>query len=220
MRINHKEAASPYLKGVISVGALTMRTSQPTRRKSGQTRQTPVSKEAFEAELVRLIPEVNRFARSLCRGSTACQDLAQETLVKALQARRSFIAGTSMMAWLVTIIKNVHVSLWRRARWTTPLEPIHLNGLVDDRRAQESWMEFQGVNAAFMRLPLVQREAVAKIAIGGASYREASRAARCPMGTIKSRLHRARDALAAAVSREGRSPPIAAVGERLSCSIS
>jgi RNA polymerase sigma-70 factor (ECF subfamily) len=146
----------------------------------------------------------------------SCQDLAQETLVKALQARGSFVAGTSMIAWLVTILRNVHISLWRRARWTAPFEAVHLDRLVDDRRAQESWLEFQGVNAAFVRLTLVQREAIAKIAIGGASYAEAAQDAGCAVETIKSRLHRARDALAAAVSREARAPA-AAAGDSLGC---
>jgi RNA polymerase sigma-70 factor (ECF subfamily) len=198
-----------------------MRTSSLARRKKRKIHlPTPLSKQEFEAQLVRLIPEINRVARSLCRGSSSWEDLAQEALAKALQARRSFTPGTSMMAWLVTILRNIQISLWRRARWTAPLEPFHLDSLIDDRCAQESWMEFRGVNAAFMQLPLVQREAIAKIAIGGATYFEAARDAGCPVGTIKSRLHRARDTLAAAVAREGRAPPIAVVGGSVGCSIS
>jgi RNA polymerase sigma-70 factor (ECF subfamily) len=125
-----------------------------------------------------------------------------------------------MIAWLATILRNLHVSRLRRARWTTALNETHLHRLVDDTRAQESWLEFQGVKAAFIQLPQVQREAIAESAIGGVGLVESARKARCPVGTIKSRLHRARDTLAAAVSRDRRTLSVGAVRESQACSIS
>jgi RNA polymerase sigma-70 factor (ECF subfamily) len=184
-------------------------------------RGAPLPKREFEAELVSLIPELSKRARSLCRGSSeSWEDLTQDALVKALQARTSFARGTSMIAWLATILRNLHVSLRRRARWMTPLKEFHLDRLIDDTRAQETWLEFQRVKAAFIELPQVQREAIAEVAIGGVARVEAARKARCPVGTLKSRLHRARNTLAAAVSSDRRILSVGAADESRACSIS
>src|SRR5215472_14402521 len=77
----------------------------------------------FETDLLALVPQVRAFCRSLCRNPSDGEDLAQETVVKALAARASFTPGTNLKAWLFMIARNQFYSIKRRAWRSTPLDP-------------------------------------------------------------------------------------------------
>jgi len=93
------------------------RTSAPSSRH--------VSGDAFERELISLIPQLRAFSRVLCRNRPAADDIVQDTLAKALRSRECFEPGTNMKAWLFTILRNTFYSgtrrSWRETEWNTEL---------------------------------------------------------------------------------------------------
>ncbi len=151
---------------------------------------------AFRNELVLLIPRLRGFARSLGSGPAA-DDLAQEALLNAWRYRRSFQPGTSLKAWAFTILRNVFLSQARRSWRVLPLEPeVAENTLVatDDRSGCEDLLD---VRNAMEFLPRDQREALILIGPAQLSYEEAADVCSCAVGTVKSRVSRARAALTA-----------------------
>ncbi len=150
---------------------------------------------AFQAELISLIPQMRAFARHLCRDVSIAEDLAQDALVKAWKARRSFTVGTNMKAWTFMIVRNQFYSDKRRSWRSTPL-----NQEVAERTLQAisnpvANIELDEVRRALTCLPDDQREALILVGAGGLSYDEVSAICGCPIGTIKSRVSRARDRL-------------------------
>lgn len=165
--------------------------------------KAPVS---FKAELVQLIPQVRAFARFLCMGDrAAADDLAQEALTKAWQARASFQPGTQLRAWLFTIVRNVHISekrrSWRSVAWDDELAERRLH----QAGTQDEPIELDEVRRAMSLLPDEQREALVLVTAGGLSYEEAAAICGCAVGTIKSRTNRARAALSN-IMEQGRPP--------------
>lgn len=159
---------------------------------------TPQDHEAtFQRDLVAAIPHLRAFARSLCNDPTQADDLAQEALAKAWKARDSFEPGTSIKAWTFMILRNQFYSEKRRSWRSTPLEAeVAENTLVanDDPTVP---MELLELRAALAKLPDDQREALILVGAGGMAYEEAAQVCQCAVGTIKSRVSRARRALEA-----------------------
>jgi RNA polymerase sigma-70 factor (ECF subfamily) len=150
--------------------------------------------EAFKAELITLIPHLRAFARSLAWMQDG-DDLAQDTVMRAWRSRDSYQEGTSMKSWAFTIMRNQFLSDKRRSWRTQPLEPgIAENQLVapDSPAARE---ELVDVRNAMQHLPEEQREALILVGAAGLSYDEAAAICGCAIGTIKSRVSRARVAL-------------------------
>ncbi len=153
----------------------------------------------FQSELVTFIPRLRAFARTLTGRHAAGEDLAQETVMRAWKARATFEPGTNMEAWLFRILRNAHVSgIRRNAR--TPQGELglveHTLAGVDDPSAT---VALNDLRQALNRLSDEQREALVLIGAGGWSYEEAAAHAGCAVGTMKSRVHRARRLLAAYV---------------------
>jgi len=151
---------------------------------------------AFERELVPLIPQMRAFARTLCGDPAAADDLAQEAVAKAWSARASFTIGTNMKAWLFMILRNQFYSEKRRSWRTASLDPeVAANTLVaaDDPSAA---VELDELRRALAMLPEEQREPLILIGAAGLSYEEVSAIMGVPVGTIKSRVSRARDRIA------------------------
>ena len=157
----------------------------------------------FRNELVAAIPHLRAFARSLCNDPSQADDLAQETLAKAWKARDSFEPGTSIKAWTFMILRNQFYSEKRRSWRTAPLDAgMAENTLLanDDPTAP---MDLLDLRAALAKLPEDQREALILVGAGGMAYDEAAQVCQCAVGTIKSRVSRARRALETLLSEAG-----------------
>ncbi len=149
----------------------------------------------FKTELVTHLSAVRALARSLCGGTALADDLTQEALIKAWASRDSFTPGTNMRAWLCTILRNVFYSHIRRhAREIQDVEGIHAGKLVAQPE-QQGHVELQDLAEAMQKLPEDQREALMLVAAAGFSYEEAADICGCAVGTIKSRVSRARQTL-------------------------
>jgi RNA polymerase sigma-70 factor (ECF subfamily) len=150
---------------------------------------------SFRDELVGLIPHLRAFARSLCKDPTAADDLAQEALAKAWKARESFEPGTSLKAWTFMILRNQFYSEKRRSWRSTPLDAeVAENTLVASDNPTAP-MELLELRAALNKLPHDQRDALILVGAGGMAYEEAAQVCQVAVGTIKSRVSRARRAL-------------------------
>src|SRR5580700_7608771 len=182
----------------------------------GRAEDDPVRDEAFRRELVRLIPHLRAFARTLCGDPTAADDLAQDAMLKAWDARRSFEMGTNMKAWTFMILRNQFYSEKRRSWCQSQLDPEVAERTlvaVDDPEAPVALDELR---QGLAMLPAEQREALILVGAGGFAYEEAAAICECAVGTVKSRVSRARRALqgileSGAYTRDG-----SAAGEAMS----
>lgn len=151
----------------------------------------------FERELIALIPHLRAFARSLCGDATAADDLAQEAVAKAWASRTSFQMGTNMKAWTFMILRNQFYSEKRRSWRQSQLDQEAAERTlvaVDDPEAPVALDELR---LGLAMLPAEQREALILVGAGGFAYEEAADICGCAVGTVKSRVSRARRALQA-----------------------
>jgi RNA polymerase sigma-70 factor (ECF subfamily) len=155
-----------------------------------------------EAALAAL-PNLRAFAISLCGNVDRADDLVQETLVKALAHIDSFQPGTNMQAWLFTILRNHFRSEYRKRRREVEDVEGRYAATLASQPDQSSRLEFEEMRAALMRLPQDQREALILVGASGFSYDEAAKICGCAVGTIKSRVNRARRRLAEELTIEG-----------------
>lgn len=186
----------------------------------------PKREAAFKSELVALIPHLRAFARTLAGDPTAADDLAQDAMMKAWDARASYQMGTNMKAWTFMILRNQFYSEKRRSWRQTQLDQEAAERTlvaVDDPEAPVALDELR---LGLGMLPAEQREALILVGAGGFAYEEAADICGCAVGTVKSRVSRARRALqgileAGAYNRDGASASdamrsILADAERLS----
>lgn len=151
----------------------------------------------LHSDLATLVPNLRAFARSLCGSPDHADDLVQETLVKAWKSRDSFAPGSNLKAWLFTILRNAYLSERRKRKWEVQdVDGEHAMQLGVSG-AQMSHMDLIDFNKAFECLPEEQKEALVLIGAEGFSYEEAALMCGCAVGTIKSRVNRARAKLAA-----------------------
>jgi RNA polymerase sigma-70 factor (ECF subfamily) len=151
---------------------------------------------ALRGQLLAAIPRLRAFAVSLCGRSDRADDLVQETLVKAWANLGSFQPGTNLMAWLYTILRNEFYTEFRKRRHEVQDEDGVFAGRLTTAPTQEGHIEFQDFRAAMARLADDQREALILIGASGMSYEDAAQICGCAVGTMKSRVHRARFRLA------------------------
>lgn len=150
----------------------------------------------FQDELTDLIPFMRAFARSLCHDPAEADDIAQEALAKAWEARDRFTLGTNLRAWVSLILRNHFYSLKRRSWRSQPLDQDAAERTLVANDDPLATLQLDEVRRALYRLTPDQREALMLVAAGGLPYDEASEILCVPIGTIKSRVSRARDALA------------------------
>ena len=167
----------------------------------------------FKADLLDLIPFLRAFARSLCGNQETADDLAQETLVKAWQARNMFAPGTNLKAWLFTILRNQFYSdrrrAWRQAPWDQDAAE-----RIPGSSAVQSWAaELSDTARALSQLSDEQREALILVGAGGFSYEDAAAICHCAVGTVKSRVARARKSLLSLLEGDEPLPPSAQGGD-------
>jgi RNA polymerase sigma-70 factor (ECF subfamily) len=148
----------------------------------------------FRTDLTMLLPRLRTYALSLTRSSDQADDLVQQTSLKALAGQKSFQQGTNLAGWLFRIQRNEFISGVRRVRPTVVLDDV-LQGLPSQAPLQESGISMRQFMSAFDRLAAGQRKALLMTALDGAPYDEIAALSGVSVGTIKSRVSRARLAL-------------------------
>jgi RNA polymerase sigma-70 factor, ECF subfamily len=149
----------------------------------------------FRIALLAELPKLRAFARSMARNPDRADDLVQETLAKAWAHRSKFKEGTNLRAWLFTILRNTYYGELRsRRREVTDSDGHHAAQLASPP-SQLHYLELQDIARAFEGLTAPQREALYLVGVAGMSYDEAARIGGCAVGTIKSRVFRARQIL-------------------------
>ncbi len=175
-------------------------------------RPTPSQEiQAFQTEVVEYVPAMLAVARRLCRNLAEAEDLVQDTVIKAIRARDQFQTGTNLKAWLMKILRNAFINRYHRAAvertaLATPLS----DPIVDSWMSHASMRSMrdpeaftlrpelgQALAASIDRLPEEFKVVVVLADAEGLSYREVAEVLDCPIGTVMSRLHRARKLLKA-----------------------
>lgn len=162
----------------------------------------------WRASISDFLPSLRAFAFTLSRNSADADDLVQETLTKAWAHRTRFEPGSNLRAWLFTILRNSwYTGAAKRRREIADEEGRYAASLTAEA-SQEWTAELTSLQAALNALPPEHREAIVMVGAAGLSYQEAADIAGCAVGTIKSRVNRARHRLALLLDME---PPPEAV---------
>lgn len=144
-------------------------------------------------DVIGQLAALRRYARSLVRNSDDAEDLVHDALVRAFEKRKSFRSGGNLRTWLLSILHNAHID---RLRQNRSLTRRHDEAAVEAEQSlpagQEHVVRLQQVRGAFFDLPEEQREALHLVAIEDLSYQEAAQALGIPVGTLMSRISRAR----------------------------
>ncbi|MCB5177762.1 MULTISPECIES: sigma-70 family RNA polymerase sigma factor [Microvirga] len=149
-------------------------------------------------DVIGLLGPLRRYARSLTRDDHQAEDLVQDTLVRAYERRGSFHSGGNLRGWLLSILHNTFIDDRRRqAAEARRVQQIAEAMVHSSPAEQESRVRLQQIQQAFMSLPDDQRAVLHLVAIEGLSYQEAAATLDIPIGTLMSRLGRARAALRA-----------------------
>ena len=150
----------------------------------------------FREHLVAAIPGLRAFGFSLTARNDRADDLVQETLMKAWKHYDSFEPGTNMKAWLYTILRNeFYTQLRKRKREVEDADGLYSNR-VAVHAEQDGHLDMADLRIALAKLPEDQREAIILVGASGFSYEEAAVICKVAVGTIKSRVNRARARLA------------------------
>lgn len=151
---------------------------------------------AFRAELVRVLPHLRAFARGLSGRADLADDLVQDTAIRAWAARERFAAGTNLRAWTFTIMRNHFLNERRKRSREADFDEAVAERVLVEPASQESSVHLSDLERALRQLPPEQREALLLVGAGRFSYEEAGAICAVAEGTMKSRVARARAALA------------------------
>ena len=150
----------------------------------------------FNSLVEREIPRLRRYARALTRSADRADDLVQETLLRAISKSHLWQTGTDVRAWLFTIMHNHYVNMVRRAiRDETTVDIEQISSSLVAVTDPTSSRQLREVEQALGRLPGEQREVILLVGLEGMSYQTAAEVLSVPVGTVRSRLSRGRDAL-------------------------
>ena len=163
--------------------------------KKAKPTRTPAERADFKRELEEVIPHLRAFARGLCGRPDMADDLVQEALMKAWAAQERFEPGTSMRAWTFVILRNAYLTDMRRNRFRGEYDEGVAERILTQPAEQEEPLHLSDMHRALLTLPPERREALLLVGAGGFSYEEAAEICGCAIGTIKSRVGRARSAL-------------------------
>lgn len=154
--------------------------------------QNPGQGKSFHQLLLEHLPRLQAYAIMLTRNRTEAEDLLQETSLRALRAQRQFMMGTNFTAWIYKILRNEYISTYRRKK----REPVQIEDMpaefLSRKGEQENDVLAREIIQAMDNLKHGQREVLILICGKELSYEEAAEALGCSVGTIKSRLWRAR----------------------------
>lgn len=148
----------------------------------------------FSAQLLPFIPRLRAYALSLSRHHDRADDLIQETLFKALRYREQFAAGTNLIGWLTTILRNEHYTMLRKRREVEDVDNV-FSSRLSVPESQLQCIELAETMSVIQSLPKGQRSAVLLVAALGYTCQEAADRCATKVGTIKSRLNRGRATL-------------------------
>ena len=151
---------------------------------------------AIRDALLAAVPSLRAFAISLCGQVDRADDLVQDTLVRALAHIDRFERGTNLNAWLFTILRNLFHSEYRKRRREVDDPDGAFAGRLKAHPEQQSHLDFEDFRSALAKLAPDQREALLLVGAEGLSYEDAAQICGVAVGTIKSRVNRARARLA------------------------
>ena len=191
-------------------------TLQAAKSPTFQVVPPAADEESLRREMLRVLPSIRTFAWSLCGSADGVDDIVQETVANALANMHTFQPGTNMAAWLVTIARNAFLNGCRkRARALAYKNELTWTAPRSIRPEQDSRVEHSVLRAMLLRLPAEQREALLLVGGSGVSQEDAATTCGVPVGTIKSRVHRARLRLSSMMQNDdlnvGVNEPFAAV---------
>jgi RNA polymerase sigma-70 factor, ECF subfamily len=167
------------------------------------TDPSPPLQPFLRAAMLSAVPALRAFAVSLCGNIDRADDLVQETLLRAIANIHTFQPGTNLSAWMFTILRNLFRSEYRKRRREVEDVDGSLVGSLKSPAEQYSRMEFVEFRRALAELPPDQREALLLVGASGFSYEEAAAICDTALGTVKSRVHRARLRLAELLGIDG-----------------
>ena len=147
---------------------------------------------SWRDDVVGLIPALRAFAWSLSHNGSDADDLVQDTLIKAWTNRDKFEPGTNLRAWLFTILRNTYYTAAVRRRREVRDETGKYAASLSTGPTQDWSMAMRSLQLALQQLPAEHREALILVGAAGLSYEEAAEICGCALGTIKSRVNRAR----------------------------
>lgn len=147
---------------------------------------------SWRDEVVGLIPALRAFAWSLSHNGSDADDLVQDTLIKAWANREKFEPGTNLRAWLFTILRNTYYTNVLRRRREVRDEQGEYASTLKSPPTQDWSVAIRALQVALKQLPDEHREALILVGAAGLSYEEAAEICGCALGTIKSRVNRAR----------------------------
>jgi RNA polymerase sigma-70 factor (ECF subfamily) len=148
--------------------------------------------DSFKDHLLATLPHLRAFARGLCGRPDYADDLVQEAAIKAWAAQDRFMPGTNMRAWTFAILRNHYLSELRRNRHQVAYDPEAAERLLTMDATQEHSLHLSDMDAALQRLSPERREALLLVGAGGFTYEQAAQISDCAIGTMKSRVARAR----------------------------
>jgi RNA polymerase sigma-70 factor, ECF subfamily len=157
-------------------------------------------------DIVAFLPRLRRFCLTLTHSSDGGDDLTQATVLRALDRIEQWEAGTRLDSWMYRIARNIHIDGIRSAQTrgvTVDIDALADVSGDDGRQVVESRSDLAAASEALARLPEEQRSLIALVVIDGRSYREAAEILEIPIGTVMSRIARARAAIATHVNHAG-----------------
>ena len=152
------------------------------------------SEEQFRDELMQSVPFLRAFARVLCGRTDQANDLSQEAVGEAWDRRASFVPGANLRAWLFKILRNNYYAR-RGLEWNGSTPNHEFDGQIGGDDELPNAVELKELAHALGALSDEQREALILVGASGFAYKEAASICDCAVGTIKSRVARARNAL-------------------------
>lgn len=163
----------------------------------------------FGLLLEREIPRLRRYARALTRDVTQADDLVQSCLMRALAKERLWQPGTNLRLWLFTILHNLHISYVRRSVREQHSAENAAASLAIAQSQPDSCLDLIDLDRAIGRLPARQRQVILLIGLEGMRYDQAASVLGVPIGTIRSRIGRARNTLRQLMENEPKTAPAA-----------
>jgi RNA polymerase sigma-70 factor (ECF subfamily) len=143
-------------------------------------------------DILACIPHLRAFAHLLARDRSLAEDLVQDTVLRALTYYHQFRPGTNFRSWLIIILRNRYFNEMRRRNRRVEVSKEIAMAEISTSGGQEERIEVRDFMRAFERLPASQREALLLVGASGFSYEEAAGISGCAVGTMKSRVSRAR----------------------------
>ena len=168
-----------------------MKSSRPASGRTAELEETP----SFKRELLATLPSLRAFAVSLSGRHDKADDLVQDTMMKAWAKQDSFQMGTNIKAWLFTILRNEFYSQMRKKGREVQDSEGAFTERLSVHPSQYGILDMADFKKALDTLPADQREAIVLIGASGFSYEEAADICKCAVGTMKSRVSRARTRL-------------------------